>query len=87
MRVLSVLAIVTVCVFTLVILIFHIRSRRPLRSALLNAALGLAALIAVNLTTRFTGVHIPVNPYSVGGSAIFGIPATVALLVMQMLIY
>ena len=86
MRVLSVLAVITVCVFFLIILVFHIRSPRPLRSLLLNAALGIISLVAINLTTRFTGVHIPVNPYSAGGSAVFGIPATVALIILQMLI-
>ena len=86
MRVLSVLTVITVCIFFLVILVFHIRSRRPLRSILLHAALGILSIVAVNLTTRFTGVHIPVNPYSAGGAAIFGIPATVALIILQMLI-
>lgn len=86
MRVLSVLAVITVCVFFLIILVFHIRSRRPLRSLLLNAALGIISLVAINLTTRFTGVHIPVNWFSVGGSGIFGLPAVFALLILQMII-
>ncbi len=86
MHILSASVIILTCIFALVILVFHIRSRRPLRSILLNAALGISALVAVNLLTRFTGVHIPVNPYSVGGAAIFGIPAPLALIILQTII-
>ena len=86
MNIILIAAIAVLSVFALALLIFHIRSRRPLRSILLNAALGIAALTVINLTSRFTGVHIPVNWFSVGGSGIFGLPAVFALLILQMII-
>lgn len=86
MNIILIAAIAVLSVFTLALLVFHIRSRRPLRSILLNAALGIAALIIINLTSRFTGVHIPINWFSVGGSGIFGLPAVFTLLILQMII-
>lgn len=70
----------------LVLLIFAFKSGKPLRILLLNALLGISMLILINLTTRFTGVHIPINRWTAGFSAGFGIPA-VGLFVMLPLIF
>ena len=70
----------------LVLLIFAFKSGKPLRTLLLNALLGISVLILINLTTRFTGVHIPINRWTAGFSAGFGIPA-VGLFVMLPLIF
>lgn len=70
----------------LVLLIFAFKSGKPLRILLLNALLGISVLILINLTTRFTGVHIPINRWTAGFSAGFGIPA-VGLFVMLPLIF
>ena len=85
MKILCCAAIAVLSVFALALLVFLLRSRRPLRSILLNAALGIGALIAINVTSRFTGVHIPINWYSVGGSGIFGLPAVLTLLILQLI--
>lgn len=45
--------------------------------------LGVAALAAVDLTARFTGVYVPVNVYTLPGSALFGLPAVCAFVVLQ----
>ena len=86
MKALSVVFISLLSVFAFVLIIIYIKSRRPIRSAVLNALLGLAALAAVNLTARFTGVYIPINIYSLPGAAIFGLPAVCAFVLIQMLI-
>ena len=70
----------------LVLLILAFKSGKPLRILLLNAFLGISVLILINLTTRFTGVHIPINRWTAGFSAGFGIPA-VGLFVMLPLIF
>ncbi|MBO4433234.1 MAG: pro-sigmaK processing inhibitor BofA family protein [Clostridia bacterium] len=86
MKTLSVLLISLLSVSAFVLIILYIRSRRPIRSAVLNALLGLAALAAVDLTARFTGVYIPINIYSLPGAAIFGMPAVCAFVIIQMII-
>ncbi len=86
MKALGIAAIVFLSVCAFVLLIFHIKSHRPLRSMILNALLGIAAVIIVNATQKFTGVQIPVNWWTVGGSSIFGIPAVCGTIILQMII-
>ena len=63
---------------------FCIGSKKPFKYLLLNLLSGVIALAAVNLTARFSGVHIPVNPYSAGAGAVFGIPAVFGLLILRL---
>ena len=85
MKVFAYVIISVLAIFALVLLFLCIKSRRPLKTAAINAALGIAALAAVNLTSRFTGVHIPLNVYTVPGAAIFGMPACAAFVVLEIL--
>lgn len=73
-------------VLSLILLILHIKTLKPLRSILLHALLGFAALAVINLTARYTGVKIPVNLYSVIGSGVFGIPAVCGFLILNLII-
>lgn len=86
MKILAVVLISVLSVFALIIFALHIKSRRPLRSAGINALMGIAALVAVNLTARFTGVRIPVNIYTLPGAAVFGLPACAAFVLLQTLV-
>ena len=86
MKVFAIILITVISLFAAALLFLHIKSRRPLRSAIINALLGIAALAAVNLTHRFTGVRIPINIYTVPSVAVFGIPACAAMVVFQMII-
>ena len=85
MKVLGIVLISVLSLFTLILVVLHIKSRRPFRSALINALLGLAAVAAVNLTAHFTGVRVPINIYTVPGAAVFGIPAVAASIIFQIL--
>lgn len=85
MKTVGIILISVLSLFLLVLLILHIKSRRPFRSAVINALIGLAAFAAVNLTVRFTGVRIPVNIYTVPGCAVFGIPAVMVFVIFQVL--
>ncbi len=69
----------------LAILIVCVLGRKPLRCIILNIAIGVAALAAVNITARFTGVYIPVNEWTVGGSAVFGMPGVCGIILLQMI--
>lgn len=79
-------AIALLSVFALILLFLHIKTLRPLKSFLKHALLGIAAVVLINLTSRFTGVHMPVNWYTVVGSAVFGIPAVCGFLVLGIII-
>ena len=56
-----------------------------MRALLLNALSGLAVLALVDITTRFTGVHIPVNQWTAGISAGLGVPAVCLFLVLPVM--
>ena len=86
MKIFVAAVITVISLFASALLFLHIKSRRPVRSAVINALCGILALAAVNLTYRFTGVRIPVNVYTVPGVAVFGIPACAAMVIFQMII-
>ena len=69
----------------LVVFIFCVKSGKPIKCLFLNAAIGIASFIAVNLLSGFTGIHIAVNPYTVSGSAVFGIPALFGFLTANLI--
>ncbi len=58
---------------------------KGLKRLFINAILGISALIIVNLTAKYTGVHIPVNVYSVAGAGMFSVPAVILLLILRLL--
>lgn len=59
------------------------QSKKPLKRACGTALTGLAALAAVNISGIFTGVYIPVSCLSVCASAVGGIPAVTAMLIID----
>lgn len=86
MKVLGIIAIVWLSLCAFVLLVLHIKSHKMIKSIFLNALLGFAAIFAINLTQKFTGVFIPVNWWTVGGSGIFGLPCVCGIVLLQMLI-
>lgn len=54
---------------------FSLGSGRPLKHIFLNAVVGFAAFALVGVTSRFTGVHIALNPWTAVGAGVYGIPA------------
>lgn len=83
MKALGIITICVFCVFTLILLFLHIKSRRPVRSVAINALIGILAIAAVNLTAQFSGVHIPINVYTVPFSAVFGLPAVCTIIIFE----
>ncbi len=78
--------IVVLSVFAAAILFFAIKSHKFFKTLLFNAFLGVCVLAIINLTAKLTGMYIPINWYSVGGSAVFGVPFVCLLLTLQILI-
>ena len=78
--------IVIFSLFALAILFFAIKSHKLFKTLFFNAFLGLCILAIIDLTSRLTGLYIPVNWYSVGGTSVFGIPAVCLLFILQVII-
>lgn len=65
--------------------IFAVATKKPFKTILFYAFLGLAGLMVVDLTSKFSGIYIPINPYTVGASAALGLPGTITLLLLRMI--
>ena len=74
-----------IAVGAVALLIFAAKTKRFFKTLLLNAFLGIAVMAIIDLTAKFTGVHIPVNQYTVAGSAVFGIPAVCGFLILPII--
>ncbi len=86
MKVLGILTIIWLSFCALALLVLHIKSHKLLKSIILNALLSFAAIALINLTQKFTGVFVPLNWYTVGGSGIFGIPCVCGIILAQIII-
>lgn len=77
-------SIICVSVFIFLIIIQKImRSAHPVRSAIIAAFWGIAAMASVNICSSFTSVSIPISPMSISVSAALGIPGVICLLLLQ----
>lgn len=69
----------------LAIFICSIRGGKPLKSLFINALVGVAVLAIIDLTTKYTGVHIPINGYTAIGAVCYGVPAVCGFLVLPLI--
>lgn len=85
MEILKYGGIAVIAVGAVALLIFAAKTGKLFKTLLLNAFLGIAVMAIIDLTAKFTGVHIPVNQYTVAGSAVFGIPAVCGFLILPII--
>ncbi|MEE1161043.1 MAG: pro-sigmaK processing inhibitor BofA family protein [Acutalibacteraceae bacterium] len=85
MEILKYGGIAVLAIGALAILIFAAKTKKLFKTLLFNAFLGLAVMIIIDLTAKFTGAHIPVNWWTVTGSAVFGIPAVCGYLILPII--
>lgn len=85
MEILKYGGITVLAVGALALLIFAVKGGKPFKRLLLNAFMGIAVMAVIDLTAKFTGVHIPINQYTVAGSAVFGIPAVCGYLILPLI--
>lgn len=61
------------------------KHKKPFVSALKTSLFGVASFMAVNSLSSFTGVFIAVNYVTVALTALLGVPGTVMLLLMRLI--
>lgn len=83
MEILKYSAIVLLSVSGLIMFVFAVKSKKFFKTVFFNAFMGLILLSIIDLTAKFTGVYIPVNEYTVTGSAVYGIPALLMFLALK----
>lgn len=78
----AVILAVIIIVFSFIHLIS--KNKHPLKRAFISMLIGLFALAAVNLTSGFTGVSLPVSLLSILVSAAGGVPGVTLLLALNL---
>jgi len=73
------------CISEGVILFFAFLSRKPIKTLLLNAFLGIGALCILKLIENFSGIFIPINQYTVLLGGTMGLPSVVAILILRLI--
>lgn len=66
--------------------IFAAGTNKPFKTIIFHAFLGVGAIAIINLTSKFSGVYIPINPYTLTSSATLGLPGTISLLLIKIII-
>ena len=61
-------------------------SRLGLKTLLVSALSGIVTFTAVNLLSSVTGITLSVNAWTLGSSAVFGMPGVLGLLILRMII-
>jgi len=69
----------------LLIMIFAIKSKKFFKTLFLGALSGIGTVIIINLTSKYSGIYIPVNEFSVMASGVFGIPGVCGLLILNII--
>lgn len=80
------MVLIGIGIFLLLVLIQVVmRVKKPVQHAVGGAAVGLGALLAVNLLSGFTGVSLSMSPLVLGVSSVAGIPGVTTLLFLNLL--
>ncbi len=76
--------IILFVVYCIILLCLCAKSGRLFKTLLLSMLSGLLVMTFVNLTSRFSGVNMPVNFWTVSGAVTFGIPGVLGMLVLRL---
>lgn len=68
----------------LVVIQAAMKAKHPFRRAFGGIFTGLCALAAVEFSSSFTGVCLPVSPLTIGVSGVAGIPGVTLLLLLNL---
>lgn len=60
------------------------KNKRPFKRAFLSMCIGALTMLAINLTSGFTGVSIPVSLLSILTSVIGGVPGVTLILALNL---
>lgn len=79
-------AIILAVLYGLVLLILAACTEKAGKTLLFSCGSGLAALFIIHFTAQYSGVALPLNWYTLGGSAALGVPGVITLLLLQVII-
>jgi pro-sigmaK processing inhibitor BofA len=81
MEIMKYFIIGVISITVLMILIFALKSRKFFKTLFINALLGLGAIAIIDITSKYTGVHIPINYWTASAGGILGLPGVFGVLI------
>ncbi|MBO5019298.1 MAG: pro-sigmaK processing inhibitor BofA family protein [Clostridia bacterium] len=78
--------IILLSVSAFLIMIFTFLSKKPLKMIFINILINLAVLLIINITTKYSGVRIPINLYTLIGCTVYGTPCIVGYLLLPLIL-
>lgn len=76
----------TAAVSAIVMLIYYMKSGKPVKNALLGMLSGTAALAAVHFFGGNIGLALPLNGLTAFAALVFGVPGVVVMCVIELLL-
>lgn len=87
MKTFSVFLFTFVGIYLLVYLIMLLISQKPFKYFFINAFLGVWSFLILELTSFYTGLHIPLNYVTAGITAVCGVPGVVFIEILKYIIF
>lgn len=85
MDILKLVFIILFVIYGIFMLIFALLEKRPFYTLFMFMAFGVLVLLTLNLISPFTKIALPINPYTVAGSAVCGVPGVITLLLLKLI--
>lgn len=76
--------IVLATVYALTDTYFLIKTKKPLKTFFVYAAIGICCIAVINIFSKHTGVYINLNCWTVGAGTFFSVPGVFAMLMIKM---
>ena len=71
--------------YALIFSFLCLKTKRFMFSILINALLGIFLMTTINLTSKYSGVKIPVNEFSLSISSFLGVPGIILILLINLI--
>lgn len=85
MEILKISFIVLFVIYCVLMLAFALLEKRPIYTIIKFMVFGILVLVLINITSPLTKISLPVNLYTVLGSACMGVPGVITLLLLKII--
>ncbi len=85
MKILFYFIIAVISIVCIYILFLSLKSKKPIKFLFINAFFGVLVLFLINFTSKYTGVNLPINQYTLIGGSVLGIPSSIGFLILNFL--
>ena len=80
MKLIEIILYIILVITLISIFVFLYKTGKPLKNAFYLLLVSFITLAIVNLTAPFSGVYVPINPYSVTTTAVYGLPGIAGII-------